>query len=557
MKPDIRWQVLLALSGLALVLMLLSYQVQSAALCMVSVPATGGTFIEGIIGRPQYLNPLLSDNYPVDRELTSLIFEGLVSFDEAGQAVPALAEAWSVSEDGLTYTFTLKDNLTWHDGQPVTTSDVAFTYGLMQDEAFPGLPSLKQLWQSITITPIDERRISFSLTQPYAPFLEATSRGILPAHLLTNINSADLTSMAFNLSPVGTGPFVVQSGQDWSVTGRLRLTPNPTYWREGTNLNDVEFRFYPDADSVVAAFQSGEIHAINDLSPTFIPVLNTQADSRVFTSIAPRYSAVLFNLSDTGAPAIQIKEVRQAIAYALDRSGLIDEVLEGQGVEFEGPYLPDNWASRPDLVTSYSFQPDTARMLLDTAGWSGEGVRSREGQPLVLHMVLIDQPAQRAIGEAIVNQLAAVGFDVQMTPYPTGDSYRQSLSEREFDLALVEIAPTNDPDLYDFWSQEATIRGQNYGGWNNRRASEALETGRQLSSQGERAAYYEAFLRHFDSDLPALTLYQHTATYVLNSVVQQAEIGRIWHPIDKYKTFGQWHINLRDITVSCPSDSAN
>ena len=126
MKPDIRWQALLALSGLALVLMLLSYHVQSAALCTVSVPAAGGTFIEGIVGRPTTLNPLLSDPYPVDRELVDLIFDGLVRYDETGQVIPALAETWFISEDGLSITFTLRDGLTWHDGQPVTTEDVAF-----------------------------------------------------------------------------------------------------------------------------------------------------------------------------------------------------------------------------------------------------------------------------------------------------------------------------------------------------------------------------------------------------------------------------------------------
>lgn len=557
MKPDIRWQTLLALTGLALVLMLLSYQVQSAALCLVSVPATGGTFIEGMIGRPQYLNPLLNDNYPVDRDLTSLIFDGLVSFDEVGNAIPALAESWSVSEDRLTYTFTLKDNLTWHDGTPVTTTDVAFTYGLMQDQEFAGLPSLRNLWQSITIDLIDDRQISFTLTQPYTPFLEATSRGILPAHLLSNIRPADLSTASFNDTPIGTGPFMVQAGQDWETTGRLRLTPNPTYWREGTILSDLEFRFFPDADSLVRAFQSGEIHAIHNLPPAITHSLSREPGVRIFTSIAPRYSAILFNQSDTGSPAIRTKEVRQAIAYALDRESLVDNALDGQGIVFEGPYLPENWAARPDLMTNYSHQLEAAGALLDAAGWTGPGVRLREGQPLSLRLAIIDQPEQRAIAEGIAGQLADVGFDIQIYPLSSIDSLLETLSTRDFDLALVEIAPDNDPDLYDFWSQEATVRGQNYGGWNNRRASEALESGRQIFSQGERAPYYEAFLRHFDSDLPALTLYQHTTTYVLSDDVRQAEVGRVWLPRDRYRTLPQWFINYRDVSVSCPQGNPN
>jgi peptide/nickel transport system substrate-binding protein len=127
MKPDIRWQALLALAGLALVMMLLSYQVQSAALCTVSVPSPGGVYTEGMVGRPLSLNPLLSDPYPVDRDLVNLIFDGLVAYDESGQVVPALAESWSVSDDNLTWTLTLRDGLEWHDGRPVTPTSPSRT----------------------------------------------------------------------------------------------------------------------------------------------------------------------------------------------------------------------------------------------------------------------------------------------------------------------------------------------------------------------------------------------------------------------------------------------
>lgn len=557
MKPDIRWQALLALSGLALVLMLLSYHVQSAALCTVSVPAAGGTFIEGIVGRPTALNPLLSDPYPVDRELVDLIFDGLVRYDETGQVIPALAETWSISEDGLSITFTLRDGLTWHDGQPVTTEDVAFTYGLMQDDSFPGPSHLISLWQSVTITPLDESNITFTLAQPYAPFIEATTRGILPAHLLNNVPVADLATVAFNTVPVGTGPFMVQPGQDWQQTGRLRLSPNPAAWRQGTQLSDIEFRFFSTADDLFAAFRNGEIQAVDGLPPTMISDAASLSSARLFTSLAPRYSAVYFNVSDSGMPALRTKEVRQALAYGLDRTSLVDDLLNGQGVVFDGPYIPENWASRPDIMTHYSHQPETASSLLDAAGWVGPGVRMREGTPLTLRMIALDQPEYRAVAEEIVRQWMAIGVDAQLTLLPDIDAMRLTLSRRHYDVAVVEIAPPNDPDLYNFWSQEAMVRGQNFAGWNNRRASEALESARQIYPRNERAPYYEAFLRQFDGDLPALTLYQHVNTYVLSDTVRDAEIGRIWHPRDRFNSFASWFINYRDVTVNCPGDGAN
>lgn len=555
MKPDIRWQAMLALAGLALVMMLLSYQVQSAALCTVSVPSPGGAFIEGMVGRPLSLNPLLSDPYPVDRDLVNLIFDGLVSFDETGQVVPALAESWSLSEDGLTLTFTLKEGLEWHDGRPVTTADVAFTYGLMQEEGFAGSASLRALWQSVTITPLDERQIQFTLTQPYAPFIEAVTRGILPRHLLDDTSAADLPTASFNQAPIGTGPFIVQPGQDWQRTGRLRLTPNPAYWREGTQVSDLEFRFFPSAEAMIAAYHAGEIHAINELPATLLPELAQDTTSRLFTSIASRYSAIFFNLSETGSGALKTKEVRQALAYGLNRSLLVDSVLNGQGVEFEGPYLPGAWMSRAPLLTAYSYQPETAAALLDSAGWArgGDGTRAREGAPLLLRFLALDAPEHRAIAGEIARQWAESGINAQLTFLPDVDALNAALGSRAYDVALLEIAPPNDPDLYDFWSQEAIVRGHNFTGWNNRRASEALENARQLYSQNDRAPQYEAFLRQFDGDLPALTLYQHVTTYVMSDAVNQAEIGRVWAPRDRYQTLAAWFLNFRDITVSCPA----
>lgn len=555
MKPDIRWQALLAAVGLALILMLLSYQVQSAALCTEVVPAAGGTFVEGIVGRPATLNPLLSDPYPVDRELVDLIYDGLVTATNDGTFAPALAESWTYSEDELSLTFTLREGSTWHDGRPVTAGDVAFTYGLMQADDFPGPADLGALWQSVTITVLDEQQVQFTLPQPYAPFIEATTRGVLPAHLLEGVSAAELPTSSFHRAPVGSGPFMVQPGQDWQQSGRLRLTPNPAYWREGTQLSDVEFRFYPDAAALLAALRAGEVHAANSLPPAQTADVLAAEGTRLFSSPAPRYSTLLFNLGDTAAPGVRTKEVRQALAYGLDRAGLIDNVLKGQGLAFEGPYLPGMWAARPDVMTTYSFQPETVAALLDTAGWpAGEGgQRSREGAPLALRLVAVDQPEARAVADEIARQWSALGAGVSLSFLSDAEGLRDALDRGDFDVALLDIVPPVDPDQYDFWSQEAIVRGHNYASWNNRRASEALETARQLLPQAERTVYYEAFLRQFDTDLPALTLYQHVNTYVLSEAVQQAEIGRIFEPRDRFASLPDWFLNFREITVNCPA----
>lgn len=555
MKPDIRWQLLLAVVCFSLVLSLLSFQVQSAGLCTTRVPAAGGTLSEGMVGAPQYLNPLLSDNLPVDRELVSLIFDGLTRYDEMGKLVPALAKDWAVSEDGLTIHFTLRQGVTWHDGQPVTAADVVFTYRLLQDEAFSGPASLKMLWQSVTINQLDNATVEFVLAEPYAPFLEATTRGILPAHRLRGVTAAAIASTPFNRSPVGTGPFMVQSGQDWLRTHSLRLTPNPAYWREGTSIATLEFRFYSDEAALIQAFAAGEIQAINQISPVALPEISARPDIRLFTAAAPRYTSLLFNLSGSGSAAVQNVELRRALAYALDRQALVDTVLNGQALPLEGPYLSTNWAYNPAVLTHYPYEPETAAALLESAGWllpSGQTVRQREGAALNLRLLALDEPTHRAVAQAIANQWANLGVGTELILLPEVAELRQVLTERAFDVAVVDVRPPGDPDLYDFWSQEAIVRGQNYAGWNNRRASEALESARQVWPVEARRPHYETFLRLYDGDLPALTLYQHVRTYGLSKEVNQAEIGRIDHPRDRYETLPQWFLLYRDVSVSCP-----
>ncbi|MCB0008458.1 MAG: hypothetical protein KDE04_18460, partial [Anaerolineales bacterium] len=163
MKLNLRWQILLAVVCLSLVLSLLSFQVQTANLCTQTVPASGGIFVEGVVGLPRQINPLLSDPNPVDQELVSLIFDGLTRYDATGRLVPNLAESWQVSDDGLTVQFTLRDDAHWQDGEPVTAADVAFSYGLLQDEAFPAPANVRALWQAVTIRTDGDWIVAFDL----------------------------------------------------------------------------------------------------------------------------------------------------------------------------------------------------------------------------------------------------------------------------------------------------------------------------------------------------------------------------------------------------------
>ncbi len=541
MKPNIRWQLLLALVGMGLILALLSFQASSTSLCSVTVPSAGGVMVEGIVGAPRYINPLLNDAYPVDREIGSLLFDGLTVHDTDGRLIPALAEKWTVGEDGRSLQFTLRNNIFWHDGQPVTAADVVFTYSLMQDEAFTGDPNLRTLWQAVTINQLDNRTVEFILDEPYSPFLEATTRGLLPAHLLAGTTAAQLPAHPFNQSPVGTGPFMVAPDQDWNRTHRLRLLPNPAAWHQGTQIAALEYKFFADEAVLLAAFADGDIQAMNSVSPEMLPALAEVDGTRLFTALSPRYSELLFNLGEDVHPIVASLEGRQALAHGLDRERLIDTVRNGQGVLMDGQYLPSSWAYNEELATAYEYDPQTAVSLL--AGIPAD---------TPIRLLALNDPVARVTADALIEQWTAVNIPVELNMVDTLADLRQQLDEGAFDIALLDISPPADPDLYDFWSQEAIIRGSNYANWNNRRASEALENGRKTWPLDERIIYYTIFNRLFAQELPALTLYQHSRSYALSSDVHEADIGLINTPRDRYKTMANWFLLYRDVTISCP-----
>jgi peptide/nickel transport system substrate-binding protein len=158
------------------------------------------------------------------------------------------------------------------------------------------------------------------------------------------------------------------------------------------------------------------------------------------------------------------------------------------------------------------------------------------------------------LAQNIQKQWAAVNTAAEITTASNLTELRELLAAGEFEVALVDVTAVTDPDLYDFWSQEAIVRGQNYSGWNNRRASEALEQGRQVWSVADRRPYYDTFNRLYDSSLPALTLFQHVTTYALSQQVNLAEIGTIASPRDRYITFADWFLLYRDVTISCPAE---
>lgn len=552
MTHHIRWQILLILLGVVLVGILLTYLAINYT--TVLRPGRGGTYVESLAGFPHYLNPLLSGYNEVDRDICALVFSSLTRLNERGEVEPDLARGWEVTlgspADTLTYTFYLRSNAYWHDGVPVTADDVVFTISLLQDPDFPGPPDLgSNLWQMVTVEKVDRHTVCFILPEPYAPFLDYTTVGILPVHLLKGIRAADLLTTEFNLNPVGSGPFQLEELQtEAEAITAMVLEQFPRYYKSRPYLDRIQFRFYPSYQTAFSAYEAGEAEGIAGITADDLP----RARDFLFSAHIAEYGLVFLNLGRSDLPFFQEQEVRQALLYALDRQQIIDSVLKGQALVAHSPLIPGTWAYKDD-VYHYEHDPDTANKLLDEAGWirweTDDGVRRKERRQLAFTLLTSSEPERTGVAQMLAEQWATVGVTVTVeTASPL--EVREALEKRDFEAILVHLAPHGDPDPYPFWHETQVENGQNYAGFVHRRTSEVIERARVIVNRERRRDLYHEFQEIFAQEVPALLLYVPVYTYGVDEHIHGLQIGPLTHPSDRFRTISEWWIVPRRVFAS-------
>lgn len=549
----LRWQVVLALAGILLLVSLLG--ISTASVATVRVPDQGGVFREGVAGNPRDMNPLLCGS-DVDKDLCSLLYRGLTRVDKNGRVVPDLAESWSVTNDGTDYTFRIKPEQYWHDGQPVTVEDVLFTIGVLQSPEVFGLPDLTALWRSVRMERLDEMTVRFVLSEPFTPFLDYTSIGLLPQHIFSGSSPSSLTTAELpSAIPVGTGPLrYVTSGANF-----IRFEPNPFYSESTPYLSALEFRFYPDSPSLFAAFQADEIDGVRRILPSDVDEASNLDEMQLFSSTESLYLNVVLNLNSPDLPFFQEKTVRQALLYGLDRQALIDDVAAGQGRVAHSPLMPENWAYNNNVV-QYSYDPERAARLLDEAGWidsNGDGVRDKNGRPLQFLLYGPNGGTQEQILNKVAEDWMAIGVRAAPTPVTLTGLMADFVVPRQFEAALLIWDLSGDPDPYPLWhSLQAEGGGQNFGGWRNERVDEVLREARAINDQEARRQLYAEFQTIFADEVPAILLYYPIYTYGVSDRVHNVQLGSINDPSDRFRTFADWYIVTKRVPINQVPTSA-
>jgi peptide/nickel transport system substrate-binding protein len=556
----LRWPLLIALLALAAIAVLLISQKPTILQPIggnepVVEPAQGGIYTEALIGSLIRLNPVLDYYNHPDRDVDRLVFSGLLKFDDRGLPQADLADSWGISRDGLVYNFSLRANANWHDGQPVTSDDVIFTLGLMRQDTAPLPADLREFWKQIEIKRLDEKTVQFRLPEPFAPFLDYLSFGVLPSHLLGEMSLKEMIDAPFNLAPVGSGPYrfdhlITENGQ---ISG-LVLTAFKEYYGQPSFIEQIAFRYYPDATAAMAAYKAGEIGGISQVPASDLPEALQAPGLNIYTSRLPSLTLIFLNLDNPEVPFLQDVNVRRALLMGLNRQWMIDNTLGGQAFLADGPIFPGTWAYY-EGTNRLDYDPTQAIALLKEAGYTlpaeGGSVRKNEdGQSLLLELLYPDDATHAALAEAIRNDWAKIGVEV----LPRGVAYdslvANNLDPRKYQAALVELnlARSPDPDPYPFWHQAMATGGQNYSQWNDRQASEYLEAARVTTDLAERTRLYDNFQVRFAQELPSLPLFYPVYTYAVSSDVQGVSIGPLFDPADRFNMLTSWFLVTKKAT---------
>jgi peptide/nickel transport system substrate-binding protein len=456
-------------------------------------PVAGGeaatTLNIALAEEPDNLNPVSDANaYDIMK-----IYSGLVKSDEDLKMIADLAESWEVSPDGKTFTFHLRSGVKWQDGEDFTADDVLFTYDIVRDDKWLSVFPVSSEYKNIEdITIPDQNTVKFTLKEGIVPYLERFALPILPKHIL---DGQDLTTTEFWQKPVGTGPFQFQS---WKHAEELVLVANPGYFGPVPKVDTLRYIIVPDGSARVNLLKTGEVDAIQ-IDPLTMKVLENE--SGIVVHSVPSAQWYSMNMPNKVWP-FNIKEVRQAMGYAINKQQIVDTIFMGQGVLAYGPINPESWAYNPDIA--FSYDQEKAAQLLEQAGFKkgSDGILEKDGKKLEFDIVyLSNDPVRKDIAIAVSSDLEKLGI----TARPAGKSRDEIKVEDWHGVVIRAGGNPMDPDDYNYKEFTSKFIGQgtlNLASYSNPEAEKLLEGGRTTFDQDKRKQIYDELQKVLVSDMP-------------------------------------------------------
>lgn len=485
-------------------------------------PVDGGTLVTSTFSDIVNLNPLLI-NDTSSGDVAQFVFAKLYNLDREGNVK---AEDWSlaaelpeISEDGLTYTVKLKDTPKWSDGQPITADDVIYTIETGKNPE-TGSPLISQYDKVKTVEKIDDHTVKFTLTQIYAPFLYALVQEIVPAHILKDVKPTEIQTNAYGTDPAKTVTSGPWKWTAWKQGESHTLDADPNYW--GTvkpHIAQIVYKIYADQNTEVQAIMKGDTDHISAIPVTQVEAVKADGDIDIIQKPGAQYEYVMFNFDGKNFPdnygLFAGQKTRQAIAHALNRQGMVDNILKGVGALMNAPFLPDTWADPGDAAVNYDYNAETAKKLLAEDGWVADpkdGILVKDGHRFSFELQYNAGNSRREQVAAVIQQnLKDVGIEVTPKAIDFAAWIDQNVTPGKFQaLLLAWSLNTPDPDAESIFSSKYfPPAGQNSGWYKNEKLDQLWVDGYSTVDQDKRKEIYKEVGKEISTDLPYVFLYQY------------------------------------------------
>jgi len=517
MSPKERMTFLVAFA--LLVISFLATSVFSIEENSVFVPVRGGSYSEGIIGQPIMINPILSKNQ-ADIDISALVYSPL----------SRLVASSETSDEGRTYTIKLKEGLTWDDGQPLTSDDVAFTIKTIQnpDSRSP----LEKNWHGISVTRASELQIIFKLPTQYSFFSEIIKRTpIIPQHIFSVIPVENFRLSSYSLKPVGSGPYMIKKinqRRDGFIT-QYQLVPNSLYAGDAPFISNFFFKFYENKDDLLKGLRLREVNGFGDLSPLedeFIKIGNTKLEKIPMS----RYYAIFINSINN--PALKDNNVRAALNLAIDKTALIKLLGEGNASAINGPLVP--LGQENNNIFQNKYDQERARGILEKA----------KATNIKITLVVPDTEIFKKIGDFIKNSWTGIGVqDVTILPVDVSVIFENAVKTRNYEAILFGNVLENPIDLFPFWhSSQRPSPGLNLSFYQNLNVDKLIEKVHQTTDESERINLAKQASLIIENDVQALFLFTEPYFYIHSEKLEGINASFISVPSDRFLNVQNWSV---------------
>lgn len=536
-KKPVRRVTVLWLSVVGLVAVVSVLQIRSLrSFYMRLAGQPGGTYTEGLIGSITTINPILADS-GANADATRLVFSGLTRYNQKGELEGDLAKTWSVSPDGRTYTFVLRNGVAWQDNQPFSAADVAFTIDRIQN---PDTRSpMAAAWKGVEVTSPNAATVVITLPVRYDAFINSTTVGILPKHILQDTPAANLRVSDFNQAPIGTGPFSVTNFD--TENGSVSLTSNPRYFRGKPKLDGITLRVYPTQEELQSAFRKHQIMGMARAANS--AGTNYGRGTHLHSLSIPEEVALFMR---TQSSLLSDAAVRSALSTAVGRQDIINSALNGEAKPLVVPALTSQLPAAADYKIPAK-DVASAKEQLDKAGWEQVGnIRRKDNKDLKLTLVTAQTDDYLAVADGLSRQFKAIGVALDIQAVDVTTLQRSYITPRNYDLLLYGLNAGADLDPYPYWhSSQAKAPGLNVSQYSSAAADKALVSARATTDTKVRQVRLKSFLDAWSADDPAVMLYTPNYLYVTEDNVQGVVDGALITAADRFYNVHNWTVRSR------------